>query len=40
MIEAGRARVTGFTWRHTADCILDAYRRAAKNLPSDEEAVP
>jgi alpha-1,3-rhamnosyl/mannosyltransferase len=40
MVEAGHTRVTGFTWRHTADCILEAYRRAAKSLPSDEEIVP
>jgi alpha-1,3-rhamnosyl/mannosyltransferase len=40
MVEAGHTRVTGFTWRHTADCILDAYRRAAKTLPSDEEIAP
>ncbi len=40
LVEAGRARATGFTWRHTADCILDAYRSAAKSLPTDEEATP
>ena len=29
LVDAGRARVAGFTWRHTADCVLDAYRAMA-----------
>ena len=33
LVDAGRARVAGFTWRHTAACVLDAYRAAAATLP-------
>ena len=40
LVDAGHVRVTGFTWRNKADCILDAYRSAAKALPTDEEAAP
>jgi alpha-1,3-rhamnosyl/mannosyltransferase len=40
LVDAGRARVVGFTWRHTADCILDAYRAAEPTLPAGEEAAP
>jgi alpha-1,3-rhamnosyl/mannosyltransferase len=40
LVDAGHARVTGFSWRHTADCILDAYRSVATTLPTDEEATP
>ena len=29
LVDAGRARVAGYTWRHTADCVLDAYRAMA-----------